>query len=478
MKNSEESTQVEGVAAQRSRGAAFHILRTIKYAVAFLSIPILVGAAGMDGMTKRLHSHAAPFSADLTPPAHDPEKPTAVVLLSNVWTEATDFLGPYEVLSASDAYNVYAVAPERVLTPLNGAVDVIPHYSMAEFGAAGLQADVMVVPYISEIHGEANRPLLEWIAAHGEDGGTILSICAGAEVVAASGALEGHRATTIWSMVDALERQYPETEWVRDVRYVDDGSIISSAGVTSGIDATFYLLKREVGEAEAFAVAKALNYPHTRFMNDPAQPVEHGLWDIAAMGLHAAYQWDRPTLGVAVQPGVTELELASIADTYTPAVARIATVAEERRPVETAHGLHVVPRHDVRSAPKLDRLIVPGTEGTLGIAWTSQAGVPVATPHAELAAEGSHYAFDAITMDLAEAENPAVARATAASIEYPIEHLELPAEGRLLGMVVRPFALGLLGVALLFGLEGGVKARRGRRASIGPSMALRRSPTA
>ena len=469
----------EAISKGDPRGAAYHVLRVLKYAAAFLGLPILVGAGGVTDVISRLHSEAPPHEVDHAPPPHDPAKPTAVVLLSNVWTEATDFLGPYEVLSASDAYNVYAVAPERILAPLNGSVDVMPHYSIEEFEAAGHRADVMVVPYISEIHGEANRPLLEWIAAHGEDGGTILSICAGAEVVAASGALEGRRATSIWSMIDALERQYPGAEWVRGVRYVDDGSIISSAGVTSGIDASFYLLKREVGGAEAFAVANAVNYPHTQFMNDPAQPVEHGLWDLAPMGLHAAYQWDRPTLGVAVQPGVTELELASIVDTYTPAVARIVTIAEERRPIETAHGLHVVPRHDLRSAPQLDRLMIPGTGDAPGVtAWAREAEIPMSMPHVELAGQGSHYAFDAITLDLATVENPAVARATAASIEYPIEHLELPADGRLLGMVVRPFALGILGAALLFALETGVKARRDRRASSGPRMTLRRSPTA
>jgi transcriptional regulator GlxA family with amidase domain len=456
---------------------ALWALRVFAYALAFLSLPALVGLVGINNVVKQVHSQPEAYEVDLAPPLHDPSKPTVAVLLSNVWTEITDFLGPYQVLSASEAFNVYAVAPERKLTTLNGVLDVLPHYSIAEFEAQGIAPDVIVVPYIADIHGEANRPLLTWIKAQADQGVTVLSICMGAEVVAASGALEGRQATTIWRGLDQLEKAYPATRWIRGVRYVDDGNIISSAGVTSGIDATLYLLKRLKGEALATEVAEKLNYPHVQFMSDPMQPVSYRSWDLAPMALHAAYQWDRSVLGVMLHHGVTELELASVVEMYSAAVASAVTIAQTRQPIETAHGLHVVPRRTLSSAPRLDRLLIPGVpeQGPM-TTWASQKQLPVATPHADLMATGAHYSFDAIILDLAARENQAIAQATAASLEYPIEHLQLPGTSRPLSLMLRPLLLGLLGVGLLFAVEKAVKARRERQALKEPHASLKRSP--
>jgi transcriptional regulator GlxA family with amidase domain len=459
---------------------ALRALRVFAYALAFLSLPVAVGLLGINNVMKQVHGQPEAFEVDLAPPLHDPSKPTVAVLLSNVWTEITDFLGPYQVLSASEAFNVYAVAPERKLTTLNGVLDVLPHYSITEFEAHGFHPDIIVVPYIADIHGGANRPLLAWIEAQADQGVTVLSICMGAEVVAASGALDGRQATAIWSGLDQLEKEYPATHWIRGVRYASDGNIISSAGVTSGIDATLYLLKRLKGEALAMQVADKLNYPHVQFMSDPMQPMSYRLWDLAPMALHAAYQWDRAALGVALHHGVTELELASVVELYSAAVASTVTIAEARRPIETAHGLHVVPRHTPSSAPQLDRLLIPGTPEqafmTAMTRWTSQRQLPLATPHADLMTTGAHYSFDAINLDLAERENQIIAQATAASLEYPIEHLQLPGRSWPYSLMLRPLLLGLLGVGLLFAVEKAVKVRRERRALKEPHASLKRSP--
>ena len=63
------------------------------------------------------------------PPRHDPDKPTAVVLLSNQGSEVTDVLAPYEVFSESGAFNVYAAAPEWVAVTLSGGLDILPQLS-------------------------------------------------------------------------------------------------------------------------------------------------------------------------------------------------------------------------------------------------------------------------------------------------------------------------------------------------------------
>lgn len=209
------------------------ILRILGYVLAFLTLPALVALLDVRNYVAHRNQSSPPFAADLEPPPHDPNKPTVAIVLSNVWTEITDFLGPYEVLTTSEAYNMYAVAPERKLSPLNGVLDVMPHYSFAEFEGQGLTPDIVVVPYMNKVYSAANAPVLEWIKKQRDAGSQVLSICRGAEVVAASGILNGRQATTYWLFFNRLEKEYPNTEWIRDVRYVDDGDIVSSAGITS-----------------------------------------------------------------------------------------------------------------------------------------------------------------------------------------------------------------------------------------------------
>ena len=192
--------------------------------------------------------------------AHDPARPTAVVVAGNMTTEVSDLLAPYEVLAASNAFNVYIVAPERRLTPLGPGqvqhccafLDVMPHYSFAEYDQTiGTAPDLIVVPYIPRADAE-DAAVLSWLRGRPDDRTVILSICAGARMVADAGILAGHTATTQQTIMLPLVRMtHPEVDWVEGVHCVDDGRFISSAGVTSGIDATLYTVSRFLGRETA-----------------------------------------------------------------------------------------------------------------------------------------------------------------------------------------------------------------------------------
>src|SRR6185437_2610509 len=103
--------------------------------------------------------------------------------------------------------------------------------------------DLLVVPYIPNSE-TSDAAVLQWIGAKAESGTTVLSICAGAKVVADAGVLAGQSATTHFDTLPTVERTHPEVRWLRGLRYVDSGQFISSAGVTSGVDATLYTLGR------------------------------------------------------------------------------------------------------------------------------------------------------------------------------------------------------------------------------------------
>src|SRR3712207_2104359 len=105
------------------------LARVVAYLMALVVPPVLVAVVGVKaGLADRYEGPPATAGfrpGELpAPPDHDPDKPTAVVLLSNRGSEVTDVLAPYEVLSESGAFNVYAAAPEQRPATLSGGLDV------------------------------------------------------------------------------------------------------------------------------------------------------------------------------------------------------------------------------------------------------------------------------------------------------------------------------------------------------------------
>src|SRR5918998_3753884 len=107
------------------------LARSVVYVMALIVPPVLVAVFGVKaGLAARYEGPPAAARAQAgeppAPPGHDPDKPTAVVLLGNRGSEVTDVLAPYEVLSESGAFNVYAAAPKREAATLSGGLDVLP----------------------------------------------------------------------------------------------------------------------------------------------------------------------------------------------------------------------------------------------------------------------------------------------------------------------------------------------------------------
>ena len=141
------------------------LARAAVYLLAFLVPPVLVSVVGMravESVRYEAPPDVAKVQAGELPalPRHDPDKPTAVVLLSNQGAEVTDVLAPYEVLSESGAFNVYTAAPERKAVTLSGHLDVLPQLSLAELGQrlGGEDPDVIVVPEMSDIGSPGTGP--------------------------------------------------------------------------------------------------------------------------------------------------------------------------------------------------------------------------------------------------------------------------------------------------------------------------------
>jgi putative intracellular protease/amidase len=189
--------------------------------------------------------------------AGDREK-TQVAILMFDGVQIIDFAGPYEVFGQA-GFHVYTVSANggRVTTSMNLKVDV--DYSFAD----APQADILLVPGGHVDDAERNAPTLAFIKAHAAKAEHVLSVCTGSFVLAAAGLLDGKTATTFHRSFDGMAQRYPDVEVVRDRRWVDAGQVVTSAGLSSGIDAALHIVAESRGLDAARTVASTLEYEWT-----------------------------------------------------------------------------------------------------------------------------------------------------------------------------------------------------------------------
>ncbi|GGH50948.1 hypothetical protein GCM10008014_16410 [Paenibacillus silvae] len=411
------------------------LLRIFMYV--FLVI-IIVGGAGVFGFIHTssagmsLYNQSNPPALDqVKVPAYDANKPTVAVLLSNEVTEVFDFLVPYEMFALTGKYNVFSVAPDSAIKSLTGGLDVIPHYSFADMDQMlGKSPDIIVIPYMPILDEKKYAPVREWIRKHSSEQTILLSICNGAENLADTGLLNGKSAATHWGDIQRLIKSYPEIQWVKDQRYVPQGNIVSSAGLTSGMDATLYVISQQLGEAAAKQVANELHYPSYHYVIDPKmEPFTAGLSDITYI-LNQSYQWNKTKAGVLLYPGADELDLSSAFDTYgASGTTTTLTISRENQPIVTKHGLNLVARYQMNDAPSLSKMIVVGAQAETAAAedigqWKQlNNNTELLLLHKNMQ---GRFAMDPAFEDLSKQEDVMTAQFAAKRLEYrATDHLNL-----------------------------------------------------
>lgn len=444
------------------------LLKPALYLTAFILVPALVGSATLFLKYRALSADPPPTWTDALPatPVYDPGRRTAVVLAGNRGTEATDLLAPYQILAASDSFNVYVVAPERRPSalfpgsPVLPGVDLLPHFSFADYEAAvGTPPDLLVIPFIPSTHMPAEASIIAWVREHVGARTVVLSICGGAMTLADTGLLEGRPATSHQNVLRIERERHPEVDWRSGVRFVETGNLITSAGITAGIDATLFTLRRMLGAPTAEAVARKLGYPHMHFLDDPAYDVPAA--DPYVELLSGGFRWGRTDIGLVLEDGIDEMALAAVMDTYPRSyAAQVHTVAREHRAVRTKYGLDLVPGWSFEDVPALDRAIVlhANPSGSIPPAGIRVGGV-VAEP---LEAVDGRFVYDLTIADMARRDGPRLARAAATGLEYPAEDLGLGSRWPV-GLLVRIPLLGLIGVGLVYVAGEGLVRRKRRR---------------
>ena len=190
-----------------------------------------------------------------------------IYLYHNV--EVLDLAGPYEVFTA--AQRLYALKcqdpSERlfdIVTIAEKSSEIIARGGLKVIPTHGIEyhphLDVLFVPG-GVVAAEMNKKnVLSWISATSERADITASVCTGAFLLAQAGLLDGMEVTTHWEDIEELRLSFPELSVKENTRWVDNGHIITSAGVSAGIDMSLHLVSRLAGKEHAVKTARQMEY--------------------------------------------------------------------------------------------------------------------------------------------------------------------------------------------------------------------------
>lgn len=182
--------------------------------------------------------------------------------------EVLDFCGPYEVFTATrlnearrreepSPFQVILVAEQEGPVTAAGGMRVLPDCTLTTCPPL----DILVVPGGWGTRREIqNEVLIDWIVQRGRQVETLAGVCTGAMLLGKAGLLDGRRATTHWRSLGWMRESFPAVSVEEHLHVVEDGHILTSAGISAGIDLALKVVARYHGEAIARATARHMEY--------------------------------------------------------------------------------------------------------------------------------------------------------------------------------------------------------------------------
>ena len=182
--------------------------------------------------------------------------------------EVLDFAGPYEVFTcatrvaarltpgAPPPFRVRTIGATTAMLRARAGLNVLPETDFA----ASEAVDVLIVPG-GVVDAELDKPeVIDWIAATAPRCELVASVCTGAFLLAKAGLVDGREVTTHWADIDDLRAAFPQLRVRERRRWIDDGDIVTSGGISAGMDMSLHLVERLAGRELALATARQMEY--------------------------------------------------------------------------------------------------------------------------------------------------------------------------------------------------------------------------
>lgn len=180
--------------------------------------------------------------------------------------EVLDFAGPFEVFSITEKDNeklfkVITVSENGEMITARNGLKIQPDVSFDQTP----DLDILIIPggYGAEEIEIKNKKVIEWIKTQNQKVQILASVCTGAFLLAEAGLLDHKKATTHWMDIPRLEKEYPAITVIKDTKFVDQDTIITAGGISSGINMSFHIIKKLHGLEIAETTAKRMEYDIT-----------------------------------------------------------------------------------------------------------------------------------------------------------------------------------------------------------------------
>lgn len=169
--------------------------------------------------------------------------------------EVLDFAGPMEVFAYA-GFRVFTVSKTKEPITSQGILTIVPDYSLED----APKADVMAF-----FGGNSGLPtndtdVIDWVKTRADDADYLFSVCTGAFILGKAGQLDGMTVTTFHQSIDNLREAVPQADVRSDVRFVDNGRVITTAGISAGIDGALHLVAKLKGKEAAEQAARYMEY--------------------------------------------------------------------------------------------------------------------------------------------------------------------------------------------------------------------------
>ena len=288
-------------------------------------------------------------------PRFDRQQPVIAVVAENSFTELTDYVVPYGVLAESGVARVLAIATQPEPIRMFPTLRVEPQATIAQFDDRFPEgADYVIVPAVLR---QKDPVLLGWLGEQARKGAIVAGICDGVWVLANAGLLDGRKGVGHWFSLGKLARKFPNTEWLRNTRYVADGNVITTTGVSASVPVSIALVEAIAGRDRAASLARRLGVEDWGAQHD-SKPFKLGIKQVLTAAGNRLSFWSSEEIGLPIHPGTDEVALSLMADAYSRTWrSKAFSLSDSAEGVTSKRGLRILPDRISDGGKKVDRTV-------------------------------------------------------------------------------------------------------------------------
>jgi putative intracellular protease/amidase len=280
-------------------------------------------------------------------------RPIVAVVGVNSYTELTDFVVPFGIMKESSVAEVFAITTEPGSMKMFPAFEIDTNFTIQQFDVKFPEgADFVFVP---AVHESDNKILVSWLQKQSQKGSTIIGVCDGVWALANARLLEGKSAVGHWYSFQSLQEKFTNTKWISNRRYISDGNIITTTGVTASIPISLAIIEAIAGQKKAEEVAHHFGADEWGSYHESA-PFQLSAKHIITAAKNLTAFWSYEDVGIPVTVGEDEVTLALVADVYARTYKTNVFQISDSNAV-TKHGLTLLPRAGKNRELEMDRIV-------------------------------------------------------------------------------------------------------------------------